>query len=91
MKLKLSLLILALDLLVPRLLCGCDDALDLDPGAEARYTGIVMVTNYDERFAGMAVLTLRNKRLYCMHQGYPLVIRAGSYLEMDGKSTRRHR
>ena len=66
--------------------CGCDDVQGWDAAQEAAYTGVAVVTSYDERFADMATLSLANKRDYCVHQGYPLVVRTGTYLEMDGRN-----
>ena len=71
-------------------LCFGDDALGWDAVQEAKYSGIVMITGYDDRFADMASLSLANKHEYCVHHGYPLVVRYGTFIDVTGANESLH-
>lgn len=63
---------------------------ETQPG-DAEYTGIVVLTSYDEHVQAQADLTLGNKEAYCAHQGYPFVVKTGWYEDiMDGNRAGQH-
>ena len=64
--------------------CRGDDALGWDGAAEALYSGVVMVTHFDQRYASIAAVTLPNKLQYCRKHGVPLISHADTYVDENG-------
>ena len=46
--------------------------------------------HYDSRYSDIATMTVANKREYCRQLGYPLVVRSGTVLEVDGRNVSLH-